>query len=404
MAMDKRLFFKALTSVFIVFSCGVSEVGRADYEKSDGNVWGGPIAGPDTEHLMSVCYVTALDYEEGYDWRSDPEKESVRCSLVVLADGVPFMKVPVSNMYSISSDVDMHRIIDGQLYTDFATDSTTVIKRNGTFLYSYSGAERICGMVVRDSDVYTLGENRSGTGFSFRKNGEALVTRDRASLVSSLRLDGDKLSFAFIEQIRSADGYIPRYFSVCDGVVSQVFIRDDVIRVMDILIDDSTVVYLASIVGISQPVIIAGEDMMALDIPRGMTMVSGTLFKIGSDLAVEGLCSAATGARMSGIWKNGVKIVTFTNQSISALCAEGDGVFCVVNPLDDKSSGKIYCAGETYEMPKGYVCMGTGAMSVVNGILNVGLSSLNGGRPVLWKDGQSDTLNVNGYIANVKAD
>ena len=52
-------------------------------------------------------------------------------------------------------------------------------------------------------------------------------------------------------------------------------------------------------------------------------------------------------------------------------------------------------------MPEGYVCMGNGAVAAVNGILHVGLSSKKGDRPVLWRDGLSDTLDVNGFITSV---
>jgi hypothetical protein len=37
----------------------------------------------------------------------------------------------------------------------------------------------------------------------------------------------------------------------------------------------------------------------------------------------------------------------------------------------------------------------------VGGIMYVGLSSLDGGKPLLWKDGQVDSLKINGYISSV---
>jgi hypothetical protein len=56
-----------------------------------------------------------------------------------------------------------------------------------------------------------------------------------------------------------------------------------------------------------------------------------------------------------------------------------------------------------YTMPGGYSCMGNEAIAMVNGILHVGLSSTTGERPVLWKDGQLDTLKINGYISGIYA-
>lgn len=40
-------------------------------------------------------------------------------------------------------------------------------------------------------------------------------------------------------------------------------------------------------------------------------------------------------------------------------------------------------------------------MSMVDGILHVGLSSLKGGRPVIWKDGNIHELKINGFICSL---
>ena len=53
------------------------------------------------------------------------------------------------------------------------------------------------------------------------------------------------------------------------------------------------------------------------------------------------------------------------------------------------------------DMPEGYSVIGAGSIRVIDGILHVGLSSLNGRKPVVWKDGQIDSLNVNGFISSI---
>jgi hypothetical protein len=40
---------------------------------------------------------------------------------------------------------------------------------------------------------------------------------------------------------------------------------------------------------------------------------------------------------------------------------------------------------------------------MIDGILTVGLSSLSGERPVVWRDGRTEELDVNGYICNVSS-
>ena len=175
----KRIYFGVLTAMMsAVSSCGIHEIGGEGGDSSSGSIWGGPVAGQSgTGVLKPVCYMTALDYQKGYDWRSDQARESVRCSLVVYADGVPIMKIPVGDAYQTSSDPDMHRIIGGHLYTDYSTDTETIIKRNGQELFRYRAREVLCGMKVIDNDVYTLGQSRDGDGFSYRKNGVVMVER-----------------------------------------------------------------------------------------------------------------------------------------------------------------------------------------------------------------------------------
>ena len=59
----------------LLVSCGVSELG--EYEKDKNGVWTAPSVGESSKPL-STTYVTAFDYPEGYDWRHNPEKGSVR--------------------------------------------------------------------------------------------------------------------------------------------------------------------------------------------------------------------------------------------------------------------------------------------------------------------------------------
>ena len=133
----KGFLFAAV--MIAVMSCGLTEVGEP-VRRPGGEVWTGPgvnVGNDDPDR--TICYVTLMSYPDGYDWRADREKGSVKCSLIVLANGLPMMKVPVGDEYETSSDPDMHRMIDGHLYTDYSTDSETVIKKDGRQLFRYSG-------------------------------------------------------------------------------------------------------------------------------------------------------------------------------------------------------------------------------------------------------------------------
>jgi hypothetical protein len=62
---------------------------------------------------------------------------------------------------------------------------------------------------------------------------------------------------------------------------------------------------------------------------------------------------------------------------------------------------KIYRSGEIYSLPSGYTVMGAAPLAMVDGILHVGMTSVDGGSPAVWQDGEIKGLGFNGYIASI---
>ena len=181
-----------ILAALLAVSCGLSEIGGEGPTGTDGGIWGGPVEENNGEGILQqICYMTALDYQNGYDWRADTARESVKCSLIVYADGKQIMKVPVGEEYETGADVDMHRIAGGHLYTDYSTSEETIIKRDGRLLFRYPGPEAIHGMCVSGDDVYTLGQSRNGEGFSFRKNRKKKKSAMRSDNIYAAPLNED---------------------------------------------------------------------------------------------------------------------------------------------------------------------------------------------------------------------
>lgn len=387
-----------------VLSCGVSEIGGKDEQiNAGGGIWGGMNGSHGGNAFVStVCYMTAMDYQKGYDWRSDQSRETVKCSLVVYIDGTPVMKLPVGKEYEISSDPDKHRIIDGHLYTDYSTETETVIKCDGRPLLRYLGQEYIYGMEIIDNDLYSLGQPGDGNGFALRKNGEIILERDKAELIGGLINDRDSLCFAFSEKVQSSGTSLYRYYASVNGRVSQVAVREDIKSVWDILVSHDQVVYVASLVGVNAPVLVDGDAMLQLSLPVGTSLVSCKVFKAGTYLGVEGICRFHNGIHCNLVWFDGNRLCAYIGKgNIAALQSYGDGVFFVMNPPDRNAIGSIYRSGELSDMPAGYTVIGDDCVIVKDGILHVGLSSLDGRKPIVWKDGVVDSLNINGYISAI---
>lgn len=397
--------------VAILPSCGLVEIGGAGGGKHD--IWTGPGTGAGTgtgtgsggagDKGKYVCYVTGFDYPDGYDWKADPESGIVKCSLVVFADMVPVMKVPVGEKYEVGPDPDMHRIIDGHLYTDWSTADETVIKKDGRLLFRYPGREMMCGFIVDGDDVYTLGQDRGGGGFTYRKNGEILLERKSGHVFGHLRSDDAGISFAFCEPVGSGSSVQGRYYNVLGGSVSQVAVREDVRNVFDVICRDGQVSYIASLVGIPEPVVVSGGKMEALDMPSGTRMTACRFVDAPGDLSyVEGILSSDGLPVTGSIWRNGRLYRMFDpGYTASSLCAWEDGICCILSSASGNMPAMIMRFGEISPVPDGYAMMGYCPIAVVNGILHVGLSSRSGMRPALWKDGNVNELDINGYISSI---
>ncbi len=402
---EKRNAMKKIVLVataFAVMSCGLEEVGGRP-DDGAGDVWvkpGTPVTPDDSE--KTVIYVTAMDYPDGYDWRVDKEKGSVKCSLVVFADGIPVMKVPVGDSYEVSSDPDMHRMAGGHLYTDYSTDNETVIKKDGKEIIRYPGREMICGLVVKDEDVYTLGHPRRGDGFTYRKNGEILIERERGRSFGRLYNDGEDICFAFREPIGTVGEALERYYYVRNGEISQTAVREDVKKVWDIVSCDGDIIYLATVVGVSSPVLFRSGGMQALEMPGSAKMLTCRIVSEDGAIYVEGLCSRENKPLTSGLWDEGGNAHIFADgMTVSSICMAGNGVCCIMNGASSYMRGTIYRCGETFSMPLNYSSIGSSPAIVIDGILHVGLSSLVGSQPLIWKDAQTTPLKINGYISTI---
>ena len=396
-----------IAAVSAVLSCSrIIEVGGENSHASAPGRWGNLdlVQGNHASDRM-ICYMTVLDYQKGYDWKSDRASESVKCSLAVYVDGVPVMKVPVGEMYETGADSDMHRIVQGHLYTDYSTEHETVIKKDGVTLFRYQGRESLCGLEVLGGNVYTLGQSRNGDGFTFRKNGEIVYEREQGNIIGDLQSCGDTLSYAFYESISSDSDDICRYYKYVNGRITQIAVRDDIKKVWDIMLEGDCETYVASLTGVLLPVIVKGESMRVIALPLGSSLVTCRLFEVSDRTGAEGIYRAADGNMYNAVWLDGLlHHVLPAGKILSSLDVSGDGVFCTANPSSQEDCGVIYRCGDVYDMPEGYMAIGQACVCVIDGVMHAGLSSSDCDKPLLWKDGEIDSLRVNGYVSGVYAE
>ncbi len=167
---------------------------------------------------------SAVRFEESYNYHRDSAYGAGRYEILLYRDFEQALSIP-SSAECASPDPDTHHILGGHLYTEAVTRERTFIGRDGQTLFSFEGREILRGLLTDGDDVYTLSESRSGDGFSFRKNGEILFSRESGYVFGdmaepsygpsgALYRDMGKICFCYAARLSGKE----QYYTVMDGV------------------------------------------------------------------------------------------------------------------------------------------------------------------------------------------
>ena len=245
------------------------------------------------EKIRDTLYVTGVEYPEGYDWYQDSEYGEVRCFIFLEKEGKKILRVPVGYEYETASDVDMHRCFDGHLYTDYSSDSETVVKKDGKEIFRYGGREMIVSFYVKDESVYTLGIARSGeSGLTFRKNGKVEAFYETGVLLSGFHEDSGKLCFTFAQESAYTESGF-EYFVYEGGEVFEFAKSEDINNVLDAIVYNDEICYVAECSDISgyRYYCYRGDNTFNLDTGDYSFIDCARLMPSSSSVVVCGVCS-----------------------------------------------------------------------------------------------------------------
>ena len=395
MKKEMRKITIVLSFMLLIVSCGLDELGEKQHANSEG-IWKSPAL---DRYDPEICYSAGLDYPEGHDWKSSPDDSLVKVSLVMFADGEPVLRVPAGKDVYVSPDPSRHRILKGHLYTDYTDGASTVVKRDGKEVFRYEGAEEIIDMLVHKDEVHHLGRPRDSGGFCYRVNGEEIISRAEGRLFSTFREVDGEVCFFFAQTAMTSEGKKDAYYMVRNGKVGRLDVDDDLTEVWDIMLACGDTVLIASSPESAVPMLIKGGERISMESKFMAETVSCRFlesdelcvimrlkYPMYSNLMADVLWAGYTEWKLFGIL-----------DLISAAYAGSQGYCVAVNPSSG-DSGTIFLNDERFSMPDGYSVYTEDCVACRDSLLYVGLSAGPGRKPMIWRNGIMDTLDMNGPV------
>ena len=411
----RRLVF-LLSAVAALTCCGLKELGEIAPEPGLPDYIDPPL--PKTELV-----VTGLEYPEGYDW-THPETKNGAPDIVLYRGDRLVLRIPTGEEHAVSEDLDMHRYVGGHVYTDYSTDTHTIVSRDGAELFRYTGRERIVLLAERDGRVLTLGEARDGRGFSSRVDGVPVFIGFDGSVFQNAGVSPEgEIRFFYRMPVNSTSGVTYLYYAVTGSDCVMIELPSDIIEVYGFAFRDapsSSVEDVSDAAGGGIKVLcrrsIQGSQgatqMVIFDVDAGegkpvptsgffSSVRSGTVLSdaepLLSVLSVSSLFSSRTavysGTRCWQEWGRSDIPTGFRHL--------GDSVAGIRKSL--YSSGfDILCNGSVRDtLPKGYTTMTDAALCCTDYGIKVGMTSTSGGRAIVWRGGKVDSLAFRGIVTSV---
>ena len=352
-------------------------------------------------------FLTAVEYPPGYDWRRDTAHGDIRGRVLLLrmrdAGTAAFdtvLALGAGAGRAVSLDPDRHQFAGGHLYTQCLTEAGTVWRRDGKTVLLTQEREYLRGILALDGGIYTLSQHLSCSGFILRRNWKPVLTREEGSLHGSLGDPAFGRTGALFEDSGQAcflyqDGN-GQWILVRDGQEQFVTLPDGIVKLYDIRCYEG-IIHLVCRVNKREPVLYVGSRRYDL---------SATLNAPAQKTGFH-LLRAADGVRISGTfrlnWNRQLHTGLWSEKQLlttrKGRCDWLDGSAYVC-----REDGRVTEAGngrENYTLEEGGTLMMPACACVSSEGLCLGMSGTSAGRPVLWMNGRSVPLGLNGFISSV---
>lgn len=409
----RKLVFLLLAAVALT-CCGLKELGEIVPEPGIPDYIDPPL--PKTELV-----VTGLEYPEGYDW-NHPETANGTPDIVMYRGDRLVLRIPTGEEHAVSEDLDMHRYVGGHVYTDYSTDTHTIVSRDGAELFRYAGRERIVLLAERDGRVLTLGEARDGRGFSSRVDGVPVFIGFDGSVFQNAGVSPEgEIRFFYRLPVNSTSGITYLYYAVTGPDCVMIELPADIVEVYGFVFrEDPSSAEESSDAGggikvlcrRSNPDFPDATQMEIFDVDAGTgrtVSTSGFLSSIKNGTVLSDAAPLLSVLSVSAMFSSRTAVYSGTrcwqewsrSDIPTGFRHLGDSVAGVRKSL--YSGGvDILCNGSVCDtLPRGYTTMTDAALCCTDRGIKVGMTSTSGGRAIVWRSGKVDSLAFRGIVTSV---
>ena len=413
MKTKERIMLIAAMLASILWLSEACDKNDGDFGKSRWQTIGGRGDKEKEESDDTTIYVSGVAFPEGYDWKKDTLHGEIDCRLVLLKNGKRIVDLPARVDRQVSSDPDMHRIVDGHLYTEFSSDSVTLIGKDGRTLFSYRGREMISGFMVRPDGVYTLGSDRDGDGFSYRRDGQVLMKKDTGIVyggmygisrtTGALYEENGHLYFTYYTVFRSAGRTIRHYYTAEDASATEIEFPMKSVGLYDIQVINEELYFLLNRYSDNSPLaLVCGKDYKDI-VPNSVASASNARIVTDGGIiyVVSELVAKNSRYYYTSVWSEDEgekKFPAGTEILIS------DGTVCAMEKNADGKVRKVSCGDKSFSIEGDYALMTRNCAAYSGGRLFLALTPSEIGKsPVIWIDGTGKEISdiKNGFVTGI---
>ena len=349
----------------------------------------------------TVIYVSAVKFPSGYDWRRDSSATDQGAKVVLYRNFSEILSLECSEKEFVSSDADMHHILDGDLYTEYSTVTQTIVGKNGKEVLRFDGREYLEGLLERPEGTYTLSAQRNSDTLLLRRSGEVVLkVNGRAALgwssrssggTGALYEDGAEVCFCYISSKGGA-------YAVRNGKEASVALPTRCRNVRDVSVLDGKTYVVADNGNITS---FKGNGFQSKLSERVWS--EAQLFGMPGGMCVAGSFKDESDSLCSGVW--------WGRDSLE-VTGPGD---CLVYPSEEGSVGlkhstkgevELFRREEKIPSPEGCHYLFSRRCACVCGKrIYVLLTPVQEGAGcALWMDGNRVEMNLNGFLTGLEVD